>query len=194
MRTKELPTQPELIEDHAVKEELISYENQIRKISLFYVLLPPMQITEFLLSYIKERSLLQKSVRVLSWMILATKKMRKEKVEFGEIFQEMWKGVMKALISEHQEAFWTSEMELLRAKREVKTLRTMRPFLDHDGLMRMNSRLNGCWWMSYETKNPYILQNKGEFVLLLLRHVHVERLKHYGGPSQLLGYLRETTG
>ena len=185
------PEQPELVEDHAVKQELISYENHLKKISLFSFLLPPMKITPFLIRFVKGRDLLQKSIRILTWVIVAVKKMRKEKMEFSDVFKEIWKGIINTMINEHQEEYWPEEMEELRNKGEAKTLKTLRPFLDQSGLMRMNSRLNGCWWLEYSSRNPFILHNRGDFVFLLVRHLHVERLNHYGGPSHLLSHLRE---
>ena len=57
--------------------------------------------------------------------------------------------------------------------------------------MRMRSRLNDCWWLGYATRNPIILRPGGELPQQLMRHFHVEELRHAGGPGQLLAAVRK---
>ena len=77
------PEQPQLIEDWAVKEELISYENQLRKISLFCILTQSMEITGFILEFVKSRDLLRRSVRIISWVVLAVRRMKKRRLSIA---------------------------------------------------------------------------------------------------------------
>ena len=190
LRTGREPDQPELIEDQAVKEELISYENQLRKVTLFCSLVPPQPITEFILQYVQSRSLLQRSVRVICLVLRAVSILRRSPLELGQIFQEVWSGVLDALTLDHQSRHWGDEVARLRRGEEPRALRSLRPYLDAKGVMRMRSRLNGCWWLDYEAKNPVIVHGDGGFALLLLTHFHAESLMHAGGPTQLLSRAR----
>ena len=188
--TGEKPEQPQLIEDQAVKDELISYENQLRKVTLFCALVPPQPITEFIIQYVQNRSLLQRSVRILSLVIRAVSILRRAPVELGQAFRELWSGVLDALVLDHQAEHWPTEITALRRGETPRSLRSLRPYLDAKGIMRMRSRLGSCWWLDYESKNPVVIHGNGGLALQLLTHLHAETLGHSGGPSQLLGRSR----
>ena len=66
LRTGQLPPQPTLIEDAAVKEELVSFENHMRKVVLFHYMVTPLTITPYMLEYVAGREKLMRGVRVLS--------------------------------------------------------------------------------------------------------------------------------
>ena len=66
-----------------------------------------------------------------------------------------------------------------------------RTFLDDEGLLRINGRLQFSKTLASGTRNPVLLSSQMPMANELLRLIH-ERLKHAGGPNQLLSTLRET--
>ena len=194
LRTGEEPEQPDLVEDEAVKEELVSFDNHLRKIVLFRYLICPMEITPFMVAFVAERELPGRAVRVLARVIEATRRLRRLPAEPETpttLYQELWHGIMVLRVREHQREAWPEEVSLLERGREPRSLRQLRPELDSEGVMRMNSRLNHCWWLSYAARNPIILKPGGELTRQLMRHFHAEQLRHAGGPGQLLGAVRK---
>ena len=190
LRTGQVPAQPDLVEDQAVKDELISYENQLKKITVFCALLPQPLVTEFIVAYVDGHRLLRRAVRVLSLVLRAVGLMRRRPETSAEIFRELWPAIINLLSQRHQHEAWPEVIAALRSGKPVRQLQSLRPFLDAFGVLRMRSRLNGCWWMDYESRNPIILKGSGAFVEQLMYHVHAEELKHAGGPTQLLNAAR----
>ena len=194
LRTGEEPEQPELVEDDAVKEELVSFDNHLKKIVLFRYLLCPMEITPYMVAFVAGRDLPGRAVRILALVIEATRRLRRLPYETespGTLYQELWHGILALRVQAHQRHAWPEEISLLERRREPQSLRQLRPWLDGEGIMRMASRLNQCWWLGYDTRNPIILKPSGELPQQLMRHYHVELLRHAGGPGQLLGAVRK---
>ena len=64
------------------------------------------------------------------------------------------------------------------------------PFLDKEGLIRSNSRLQNCQHLSYDTKFPIILDNEGGFTKLLVKSYH-QRYGHAVGEETIKAKLRD---
>ena len=193
LRSGQEPDQPVLIEDAAVKEELISFENHLRKITLFRYAMRAREVTEFMLDFVEKRDLMGRAVRVLSLLVEAGVRLRREDRinAAGEtIYEELWQAIVVALVRRHQEEYWTQELHDLTTGRRPARHKTLRPFVDGEGILRVDSRLNGCWWLPAAVRNPMLLKPKGAFVQQLFRHHHVEALRHAGGPARLLAQLR----
>ena len=65
-----------------------------------------------------------------------------------------------------------------------------RPFLDNDGLIRLNGRLGLEQTLPYEQRHPILLIKDMPLALELARLWHEEKLRHTGGPRHLLTNLR----
>ena len=64
-----------------------------------------------------------------------------------------------------------------------------RPFLDEEGLLRINGRLTFTRTLAPETRNPILLTAAMPMAKEILRLFH-EQLRHVGGPNQLLSNIR----
>uniref|UniRef100_A0A182KH50 Integrase zinc-binding domain-containing protein n=1 Tax=Anopheles christyi TaxID=43041 RepID=A0A182KH50_9DIPT len=89
-----------------------------------------------------------------------------------------------------QDAFST-ELELLQKGNDVpkqSPLRTLNPFLDQQGIIRVGGRLR-LSQLPYQAKHPVLLPKKHPFAQLICRYHH-EELRH-GGGRLLLSRVRE---
>ena len=72
-----------------------------------------------------------------------------------------------------------------------KEFRDLRPFLDPNGLIRVNGRLRQATWLTYDQRHPIILPKQGKVTFSIVKAYHVRILKHVGGVEMLLSRLRE---
>ena len=114
------PEQPILIEDAAVKEELISFENHLRKITLFRYAMRAREVTEFMVDFVTSRDLLGRAVRILSLLLEAGARLRREdriNAAGESIYEELWQAVLVELVRRHQAEHWTQELHDLTTGR-----------------------------------------------------------------------------
>ena len=192
--TGEEPPQPTLVEDDAVREELISFDNHIRKVTFFRYLVDPVAVTPFMIAFVESKELLGRAVRILAAVLEAVRRLRRHQpLPLGSrtLYKEVWDAVMAQRVKLHQAEHWPRGLEQLQRGKPAPELKQVRPYLDPDGVMRVNSRLNDCWWLSHEVRNPVLLRSKGTLPRQILRHYHVEQLRHAGGPGQLLAAARQ---
>ena len=131
LRTGEEPEQPDLVEDNAVKEELISFDNHLRKVVLFRCLIHPMEITPYMEEFVTRRELPGRAVRVLSLVIEATRRLRRlplETASSATLYQELWEGILNRRVRKHQREAWPEEIARLERGQEPPSLRQLQPY------------------------------------------------------------------
>lgn len=69
------------------------------------------------------------------------------------------------------------------------TIRSLAPFMDDDGILRIGGRLESCPEMSFDQKHPIILP-QCYFTTLIIRDVHQRQL--HAGPSALMSFVKQT--
>ena len=186
IRRGEVPPQPPLSETLAARQELLDPEDNLRKINLFFMSYGLDVASPFELNFVKSRGSLDGGVRVLTQVVKAVYKLCKRPVPEG-LPGKVRKRVMNALIHEHQHEYWQEEIEaIISGRGPPKGLKGLRPYLDHQCLLRVRSRLGSCWWLPDDTRNPVLLKSKGYLPKAILDDLHVNRLLHCGGPEQLL--------
>ena len=187
LTTGDLPKQPTLTNTTAVTNELVSYEAQLRKLSFFAIGDENGICTQAEIDYIEGRNKLSQSLRILSLVRQAVCRLRRLPRE-----HRVQERLMERMIQRHQKEYFKEELETLMMNRESpRSLRSLRPFLDERDVLRINSRLNSCWWLDYRLRNPILLRPHGFLPTAILRDVHQIQLRHAGGPEQLLNESRK---
>ena len=119
------PEQPTLIEDAAVREELISFENHLRKVTLFQYAVKPRRVTPFMVHFLEDREFWGRGLRILSLVVEATLRLRREPLvgPSGEsVYEEVERAVLIEMIGRHQQEHWapgTSRTETKRGNDET---------------------------------------------------------------------------
>jgi hypothetical protein len=137
---------------------------------------------------------LQKCLRVVAWVLRFQHNSKSvlEDRRTGELsFQELELAKI-ALFRSVQAQVYAPEIQCLSQKvllSRKSPLFGLSPFLDKDGVLRVQGRLQECSELSYDEKHPIIIP-KGHFAELIVRFQH-ELLKH-AGVNQLLSSLRST--
>ena len=184
--TGEIPEQPELTDTIAVKQELVDYEEQLKKVNLFFLAYSLDEATEFELNYVKSRRSLRRGLRVLSVVYAAVHRLTKKIFRLRSL-EEVSERVLRTLVVEHQKQFWAEEMSLaVSGTKTSKQLKTLCPFIDQDCVLKVESRLRTCWWLPESTRKPILLKPSGYLAKALLHDIHALDLQHSGGPEQLL--------
>ena len=185
--TGDLPKQPTLTNTTAVTNELVSYEAQLKRLSFFAIESDDDIGTPAEMEYIRSHSQLSRSIRVLTLVRRAVCRLRRLPRE-----RRVEERLMEKLIHQHQKEHFHEELVTLMINRESpKSLRSLRPFLDDRDVLRVNGRLNSCWWLDYRLRNPILLRPHGFLPKAILKDVHQVQLRHAGGPEQLLNESRK---
>lgn len=66
----------------------------------------------------------------------------------------------------------------------------LRPFLDNNGVIRINSRVACAKFLGTDQKYPILLPQKGHFTKMIARHYHFVVLKHVGGHAYTLNEIQ----
>ncbi|GFQ93944.1 uncharacterized protein TNCT_240851 [Trichonephila clavata] len=93
------------------------------------------------------------------------------------------------LVREVQMQHFRKEINMLNRKETLKNskLYSLRPYLDDQGILRINSRFNESKFHSNE-KNPIIIPKESKFAVLIVKEKHL-RLLH-GGVTLTLSQIR----
>ena len=94
------------------------------------------------------------------------------------------KQVQKAQLSDLRKA-------LLSSNPVPKQYLSLRPFLDNDGILRVNGRLRQAMWLDYDQRHPIILPKKGKLTHSLIVAHHRQKLRHAGGVEVLLNSMQK---
>ena len=182
----ELPEQPDLTETVAVRQELVDYEDQLRKVNLFFLAYSLDEASEFELKYVKSRRSLRRGLRVLAIVYKAVHRLTKERFKLRTL-EDVSGRVLRTLVIMHQKQYWANELgDIISGSRSGKQLKALRPFVDQDCILKVESRLRTCWWLPEETRKPILLKPTGYLAKALLYDIHAHELQHSGGPEQLL--------
>ena len=186
LRRGTIPPQPTLSETSAARVELQEPNEQLKKINLFQLSYNLEEGTQFEVEYVKSRSSLISGIRVLVQVVRAIYVLSKRKVP-SDVDEKVRRRIMNSLVYEHQKEFWKEEIEaLISGKGSPKGIKGLRPFIDSQCILRVQSRLKSCWWLPEQTRNPILLKPTGYLAGAVLRDFHGNQLRHCGGPEQLL--------
>ncbi|XP_075157807.1 uncharacterized protein LOC142231072 [Haematobia irritans] len=90
-----------------------------------------------------------------------------------------------------QRAHYPDEYYCLREKKPLgsrSSLLSLNPFLDEEGVMRLNGRLSRCPTLSYSERHPIIVPYNSRFARLLVKYVH--DISIHGGNQLVLRLIR----
>ncbi|XP_075150893.1 uncharacterized protein LOC142225003 [Haematobia irritans] len=90
-----------------------------------------------------------------------------------------------------QRAHYPDEYGCLMEKKPLgsrSSLLSLNPFLDEEGVMRLNGRLSRCPTLSYSERHPIIVPYNSRFARLLVKHVH--DISIHGGNQLILRLIR----
>ena len=111
----------------------------------------------------------------------------------GELSVEELQDVETSYLLMAQKDEYGEEIRLLKQGKTLapkSTLLPLQPFLDEDGLLRANSRLQHAEYLPYEAKNPAILPRRHWITRLLVRSYHAKD-GHAMGTNHTLALLSE---
>ncbi|XP_067932958.1 uncharacterized protein [Watersipora subatra] len=98
----------------------------------------------------------------------------------------------KLLIRADQNQHYNSEVKQLTEDRPVhkqSKIRKLTPCLDDHGMMRMKGRAQGSPLLTFDERNPIILDRSSHLAKLIVRHFHEKT--HHQGRSYTLGAVRQ---
>ncbi|XP_075150703.1 uncharacterized protein LOC142224804 [Haematobia irritans] len=90
-----------------------------------------------------------------------------------------------------QRAHYPDEYGCLMGKKPLgsrSSLLSLNPFLDEEGVMRLNGRLSRCPTLSYSERHPIIVPYNSRFARLLVKYVH--DISIHGGNQLVLRLIR----
>ncbi|XP_075158049.1 uncharacterized protein LOC142231320 [Haematobia irritans] len=90
-----------------------------------------------------------------------------------------------------QRAHYPDECRFLMEKKPLgswSSLLSLNPFLDEEGVMRLNGRLSRCPTLSYSERHPIIVPYNSRFARLLVKYVH--DISIHGGNQLVLRLIR----
>ncbi|XP_046141114.1 uncharacterized protein LOC123987685 [Osmia bicornis bicornis] len=108
---------------------------------------------------------------------------RKLNTETGFIRASERDAALRIAIGLAQKSDFQSEVDQLQQSKEVRrssALRALKPFLDDQGLLRVEGRLDLAS-IPYNERHPYIIGKKNALATLLVRDAHLRTL--HGGPQ-----------
>lgn len=144
-------------------------------------------------SFIMKFSTLKKLIRVTAYIFRFIAKCRKN-INYRTtvwLAPSELDSAFNFLVRKNQELEFAEEMKALKEKRNIRTssrLIKLHPFLDKNGLLRVGGRIEESN-IPYEGKHPIILNDKGLFTEIIIRHIHIETL--HGGPQLTLNIIRQ---
>ena len=109
----------------------------------------------------------------------------------GELTKWEIESVFLDLIREAQNRNFSEEIRALSDKRSIEkksVISALNPFLDSDGILRSNSRIQYAETLNYDTKFPILLPKKDALTRLVIKDQH-EREHHVGGTNATLAAL-----
>ena len=135
-------------------------------------------------------------MRVTSWVFQFVTSCRHKnehvKVTKGPLFVEELMSAEEFWIKKAQAQAYSDDLTWLAAGKEVhcsSDLRSMYPYIDEKGILRVGGRRLKHAPILYQAKHPAILPKKHDIVPLILLHLH-QRLNH-SGVEHILAELRQ---
>lgn len=174
----------------ALKEEAVHYETELEeKRKPILVHTTNYAGAEEILS---RYSSFNKLIRIMAWCNRFVCKARKQDHETARILSAKEIDIAELIVLRMLQKM-AFENELITIRKELDlgkstSLRSLKPFIHTDGLMRVKGRLENAN-MTFEQKHPIILPYRGTLTTLIIREAH-EKTMH-GGNQMTLYYLRK---
>lgn len=134
---------------------------------------------------------LEKLQRIIAYCLRFKYNCRaKDKSMYGPITVVELQGALNVLLKQAQKRHFLEEINLLargQPIRRISKLRTLTPFIDAAGVLRVGGRLQHAH-VSYDERHPIILNADDPLTRLLVDYEHL-RLMH-AGPQHLLASLQ----
>ncbi|XP_062713665.1 uncharacterized protein LOC134290523 [Aedes albopictus] len=119
-----------------------------------------------------------------------------ERRKFGPLSHMELEQALMELVRQTQQVYFSAEIEFLKKYKGTirkafsfkSPLKTLCPFLDSNGLLRITGRLQHLD-IPYDTKHPLVLPQKAHLTTLIVRATHLRML--HAGPQLLLSTLRQ---
>lgn len=113
----------------------------------------------------------------------------KEMKQIGYLSATEWNNALLKLVKFVQLSEFSDDIKLIRrGMRHRTSFYKLRPFIDENGIVRVDGRLQQSS-LSYSAKHPMILPKNHEFTILVVKYYHVMCL--HAGPSLTLSNLRQ---
>uniref|UniRef100_A0A8D8XKE2 Uncharacterized protein n=1 Tax=Cacopsylla melanoneura TaxID=428564 RepID=A0A8D8XKE2_9HEMI len=135
-----------------------------------------------LIKFIKSFSCIDRLERVLAWVLRfcnnigkGTEKKTQKFLSISEL-----KSSRLICVKASQEEHYGKEIKMIKGKKFVHSLRTLSPFVDSTGILRVGGRLRNAP-LPEEAKYPILISNKCHWVKLLIEHFH--KVTIHGGPA-----------
>lgn len=123
-------------------------------------------------------------LRVLVYILRFTKKLpRSTAISTADILV-----AEQELIKIIQAIHFSKEITLVKNNQVVKNLKSLCPFIDEHGILRIEGRLRHSS-LPFEAKHPALLPGKSTFIELLIDYYH--RINCHTGPNLLIAILRQ---
>ena len=108
--------------------------------------------------------------------------------------EELRRKCLTTMIRQEQERHLNQVRAALQAKKSVEArYAPWRPFIDEEGVVRINGRASHLPTLSINHRYQILMTKAMPLAEELVRLTHEERLRHCGGPQQLLATVRERT-
>jgi hypothetical protein len=135
---------------------------------------------------INKYSSLQRLTAVFRFMEIFIQKIKRKPVNFQQTLRDAECRMIKLAQREH----YANEIESLETHSEVartSTLKSLNPFLDAKGILRVGGRMQNAP-ISYNERHPIIIPNLSNLATLIIRNAH--KILLHGALSQVQGYIR----
>ncbi|KAL1447525.1 hypothetical protein WDU94_012237 [Cyamophila willieti] len=136
-----------------------------------------------LMKFIKTFSCINRLEKVLAWVLRFCNNIKKnnEKMKNKYLSISELKASRLICVRASQETHYGKEIKILKGKNGfVQNLRTLSPFVDSSGILRVGGRLRNAP-LPDEAKYPILISNKCHWVKLLIEHFH--KVTIHGGPA-----------
>lgn len=146
-------------------------------------------IPQFIIN-INNFSALCKLQRVTAFCIRFIKNCRFPDMKYkGALTTKELRGALHILIKKDQEQHFNEDIKFIKQRQceKLVKLRSLQPFIDNEGLMRVGGRLDNAP-ISYDQKHPIILPKDSHLAKLIIEQEHKRTL--HAGPQLLLASLK----
>ncbi|KAL0821975.1 hypothetical protein ABMA28_005363 [Loxostege sticticalis] len=128
--------------------------------------------------------------RAAANVLLFIEKCRKKKLH--QLNDELMHRGEKLLLRQAQAQSFLEEISCLKQGKQLKPdsrLRTLTPYLDKDGLLRVGGRIDAAKGVSDDVKSPVILDGRHETARLIVKEYHIQA--GHAGNEQVVNELRQ---
>lgn len=134
-------------------------------------------------------SSLIKLQRVVAYMFRFINNIKnKENKSLDNLTPSELDSALKIIIRTEQNNYFSEELKLLKSNSQIRSnIKSLHPFVDKVGLLRVGGRLHNASEIAYEQRHPIILPKNSHVTNLIIKREHL-RLNH-AGQKQILSSL-----